>query len=133
MANKLKLASKTRIYVDTRRLLDEMIDITVNFPRAYKYSIGSRMRDISITLLLCAAKAYMEKDLGVRIRALTDFQTSFEVLKTLVRIAGERKWISLGRHAHIAELMESIGRQSTAWKNSLISVGENCGNRTGQG
>lgn len=133
MANKLKLASRTRIYIDTRLLLDEMIDITVNFPRAYKYSIGNRMHDISISLLLLIAKAYMERDINVRVKALTDFQTSFEVLKTLVTIGGERKWISLGRHAHIAELMDSIGRQSTAWKNSLINVSEKCGNRTGQG
>lgn len=133
MTNKLKLASRTRIYIDTRHLLDEIIDITVNFPRAYKYTIGSRMHDISITLLLSVAKAYMEKDIDIRIKALTDFQTSFEVLKTLVAIAGERKWISLGRHAHIAELMVSIGKQSTAWKNSLISVGEKCENRVSQG
>ncbi len=133
MANKLKLASRTRIYIDMRHLLDEILDITVNFPRAYKYTIGGKMHDISINLLLLVTKAYMEKPLSVRIGALTDFQVSFEVLKTLVRIAGERKWISLGRHAHISEMMESIGRQSTAWKSSLISVSEKCENRTSQG
>lgn len=44
-------------------------------------------------------------------------------MKTLVRIAGERKWI-LGRssHADIIELMDTIGKQATAWKNSLIKL-----------
>jgi hypothetical protein len=45
-----------------------------------------------------------------------------------VRIAGERKWI-LGRssHADIIELMDAIGKQATAWKNSLIKLDSKTG------
>ena len=65
----------------------------------------------------------MNKDRDIRLRHLTEFQTLFETLKTLIRIAGERRWIKgLGRHAQIVELMDAIGKQSTVWKNSLLKV-----------
>lgn len=121
----VKLVSNTRIYLDARRLLDEIFDITPNFPRAYKFSVGVKMQDIGISLLHEIAAAYMNKDRETRIRHLTEFQTLFETLKTLMRIAGERRWIKgLGRHAHIVELMDAIGKQSSAWKNSLTNIKE---------
>lgn len=121
----VKLVSNTRIYLDARRLLDEIFDITPNLPRAYKFSVGVKMQDIGIRLLHEIAAAYMNKDRETRIKHLTEFQTLFETLKTLMRIAGERRWIKgLGRHAHIVELMDAIGKQSSAWKNSLTKIKE---------
>jgi hypothetical protein len=123
--DRIKLVSNTRIYLDARRLLDEILDITVNFPRNYKYTIGSKMHEIGVELLQHIAAAYMNKDREARIQYLINFQTTFETLKTLVRIAGERQWIKgKGRHAHIIELMDAIGKQATAWKNSLIKASE---------
>lgn len=123
--NKGKLVSNSHIYLDMRKLLDEIIDITVNFPRSYKYSIGSKMHELSVDLLNEIASAYMIKDREVRINHLTDFQAKFEALKTIMRIAGERQWIKgRGRYARIVELMDSIGKQSSAWKNSLVKINE---------
>lgn len=120
---KTKLVSNTQIYLDCRKLLDTILDITPSFPRAYKFSIGNRLHDIGINLMAEISAAYINRDRTVRIQHLVNFQTNFEVLKTLLRIAGERKWI-LGRskHADIIELMDAIGKQSTAWKNSLLRL-----------
>ena len=120
MGNQLKLVSKTRIYLDARALLDEILDIIPNFPRAYKFSVGAKMQDLGIGLIEDIAAAYMDKP--NRLHHLIVFQTKFETLKTLMRIAGERQWIKgMGRHAHIIELMDAIGKQSTAWKNSMTA------------
>lgn len=125
MANKLKLVSNTRIYLDARALLDEILDITPDFPRSYKYTIGSKMHDLATEILQEIAAAYMNRDRETRIRYLVNFQIKFETLKTLLRIAGERKWIKgMGRHAHIVELLDAIGKQSSAWKKSLIEAGK---------
>ena len=119
--NKPKLVARTQIYLDCRKLLDVILDVTPSFPRAYKFSIGSKMHDIAVNLLTEISAAYINRDRAVRIQHLVNFQTSFEVLKTLTRIAGERKWIlGVSRHADIIELMDGIGKQATAWKNSLI-------------
>ena len=106
-------------------LLDEILDITPNFPREYKYTIGAKMQELSIELLQDVAAAFINRNLESRIQYLVNFQTKFETLKTLMRKAGERQWIKgRGRHAHIIELMDNIGKQCTAWKNSLIKVRE---------
>ena len=121
--NKSKLVSNTQIYLDCRKLLDEILDITPNFPRAYKFSIGSKMHDIGVNLISEISAAYINRDKQTRIQHLVNFQSQFEVLKTLLRIAGERKWVlGRSRHANIIELTDAIGKQSTAWKNSLLKV-----------
>jgi hypothetical protein len=122
MANKVKLVSSTRIYLDANALLDHILEITPGFPRQYKYSVGGKMHDLAIDLIQDIAAAYMNRDRETRIGYLVAFQVKFETLKTLVRKAGEKKWIlSKGRHAQIVELMDAIGKQCTAWKNSLIA------------
>lgn len=81
------------------------------------------MHDLAINLLSEISAAYLNRDRPTRIQHLINFQTDFEVLKTLLRIAGERKWIlGKSRHADIIELTDSIGKQATAWKNSLIKL-----------
>lgn len=120
---KSKLVSNTQIYLDCRKLLDAILDITPSFPRSYKFSIGSRLHDLAINLMSEISAAYINRDRAVRIQHLVNFQADFEVLKTLLRIAGERKWILVkSKHADIIELTDAIGKQSTAWKNSLLKL-----------
>lgn len=114
----IKLVSNAPLYKDVRTLLNNILDVTPDFPRAYKYTIGGEMQKIAVSLLNTVASAYMDK--ANRHQHLTKFKADFETLKTLVRIAGERQWIKgIGRHALIIELMDAIGKQSTAWKNSM--------------
>ena len=120
---KSKLVSNTQIYLDCRKLLDAILDITPSFPKSYKFSIGSRLHDLAINLMSEISAAYINRDRAVRIQHLVNFQADFEVLKTLLRIAGERKWIlGKSKHADIIELTDAIGKQSTAWKNSLLKL-----------
>lgn len=65
----------------------------------------------------------MERNLRVRIADMTELQSNLELLNTLIEIAGEHHWIK-GRSklANLLLLMDSIGRQSTAWKGSLVAA-----------
>ena len=119
MADKrLKLVSNAPIYKDVRSLLNEILEVTPEFPRQYKYTIGGEMQKLAVSLLSGAAAAYMDK--ANRLAHLPKFRYEFETLRTLVRIAGEKRWIKgIARHAQIIELMDAIGKQSTAWKNSI--------------
>lgn len=118
-----KLVSNTQIYLDSRKLLDVILDVTPNFPRQYKFTIGNKMHDLAVDLMSDISAAYINRDRATRIQYLLNFQSKFEVLKTLLRIAGERKWIlGISRHAEIIELLDAIGKQSTAWKNSLLKI-----------
>ena len=113
-----KLVSNAPIYKDVRSLLNEIIEVMPEFPRQYKFTIGGEMQKLAVSLLSGAAAAYMDK--ANRLAHLSKFRYEFETLRTLVRIAGEKRWIKgIARHAQIIELMDAIGKQSTAWKNSI--------------
>lgn len=119
--NKIKSVAGTRIYLDTNTLFDEILNVTSDFPRFYKYSVGLKMQDFGVELLRDIAAAYINASTKERIQALTNFQVKFETLKFLMRKAGEREWIKgKGHHAHIIELMDMIAKQSNAWKSSLV-------------
>ncbi len=124
MADKrIKLVSNAPLYKDVRTLLNDILAAAPDFPRMYRYTIGGEMQKLSVSLLNGVAAAYMDKP--NRREHLTKIRYEFETLKTLVRIAGEKRWIKgLGRHAQIIELMDAIGKQITAWKNSLPTDSE---------
>lgn len=115
-----KLLQSAKLYRDTSILMVETLEIVVSFPKAYKYTVGERMQNLTMDMAQQVASAYITKDLHKKIDELDNFQADFNVLKTLYRIAGEKQWMSLGLRAHMIELMDSIGKQSTAWKNSVV-------------
>ena len=117
-----KLLQNARLYRDTSILMVETLELVVSFPKAYKYTVGERMQNLTMDMAQQVASAYITKDLHKKLDELDSFQADFNVLKTLYRIAGEKQWMSLGRRAHMIELMESIGKQSTAWKNSVVML-----------
>ena len=88
-----KLASKTRIYLDVKQMLDIAIDVVRNFPKSQRPVFGDRLCNMLIHSLNHIANAYMLGDLNVRIEHLAQLQTNLEVISTLIDIAGEQRWI----------------------------------------
>ena len=56
----VKLVSSTKIYLDARKLLDIILDIVPNFPRAYKFTIGAKLQEIGVNLMQEIAAAYIK-------------------------------------------------------------------------
>ena len=99
------------------------MSVVHDFPREYKFTIGSKLQEISVNLMQEIAAAYINRDKAETIKHLTEFQAEFETMKTLIRIAGEKEWIKgRGKFANIIELMDEIGKQSSAWKNKVITT-----------
>ena len=120
-----KIASETRIYRETKKFLNEVIYVIKDFPKEQRYVVGDRIERTAINSLHIIAKVYMERNIRVRIAEMTELQSNLELLNTLIEIAGEHQWIK-GRSklANLLLLMDSIGRQSTAWKGSLVAAFE---------
>ena len=83
----VKLVSSTKIYLDARKLLDITLSVVHDFPREYKFTIGSKLQEISVNLMQEIAAAYINRDKAETIKHLTEFQAEFETMKTLMRIA----------------------------------------------
>lgn len=132
MENRIFIASDTKVFRDTVKLFDLIIDMTPGFPREYKYTVGGQMHGLAMNLMLRIQHAFM---MGKEQRQehLKLFLGDFEVLQVLVRKAGERRWISRAKHAETAELMIAIGKQITAWKNRPNTTAGEGGNPGGHG
>jgi hypothetical protein len=121
-----KLLENTRIYRDVTLMMTETLDFTKDFPKAYRYSVGQQMQVLTMRMVNEIASAYITRNMEKKIAKLDDFQADFNTFKTFFRIASERRWMQgLGRRASMIELMDAVGKQSTAWKNSLASLKNN--------
>lgn len=85
-----RLASKTRIYLDVKQMLDITIGVVKNFPKSQRPIFGDRLCNMLIDSLNHIAKAYTLSDLSVRIKHLAQLQTDLEVISTLIDIAGDK-------------------------------------------
>ena len=118
-----RIASKTRIFLDSKRLLGVMVDVVKNFPKSQRYIVGDKLENLLIENLHLIAKAYMMKNLAERINHLTRLQSNLEVIDTLIELAGQKRWIQGERQlASILHLKDNIGRQASAWKGSLVEA-----------
>lgn len=118
-----RIASKTRIFLDSKRLLGVVVDVVKNFPKSQRYIVGDKLENLLIENLHYIARAYMMKNLVERINHLTRLQSNLEVVDTLIELAGQKRWIQgEGQLASILHLKDSIGRQASAWKGSLVEA-----------
>lgn len=118
-----RLASKTRIFLDSKRMLGVMVDVVKNFPKSQRYIVGDKLENLIIENLHLIARAYMMKNLAERINHLSRLQSNLEVIDTLIELAGQKRWIQgEGQLASILQLKDNIGRQATAWKGSLVEA-----------
>ena len=121
-----KLLENTRIYRDVTLMMTETLDFTKDFPKAYRYSVGQQMQMLTMRMVNEIASAYITRNMKKKVAKLDDFQADFDTFKTFFRIASERRWMQgLGRRASMIELMDAVGKQSTAWKNSLAALKNN--------
>ena len=114
----MAIASELKVYRDTYKLVSLVMDFTGNFPRKYKYTLGQQIDGTALELFEYIQLANMFRH--NRVTHLSGFIVKFEKLKTLIRLGGEKKCLSIGQQANIAQLTESIGRQIVAWKNAPL-------------
>jgi hypothetical protein len=112
----LNMASHTLpIYIDTYKLILLIFDRTSNFGREYKYTLGQDMKRDGINLVRSIYRANRSKE---KRQYLEEFLDNFEILKLEVRLCKDLKLISTKQLAEISKMLDIIGKQATAWKNS---------------
>lgn len=102
------------VYKDTYQLIMLIYEVTRQFPREYKYSLGQDMKRDAMELVrsIYRANRSLEKK-----RFLEEYLEQFELLKLEIRIAHDLRVLGLKNYAEISVLMDNIGKQVTGWKN----------------
>lgn len=103
------------VYQDVYRLILKLFEITREFPREYKYTLGQDIKRDGIVLVRSIYRANKAKD---KTEYLERFLDDFEILKLEVRLCVDLKVLSMKKQAELSALMGGIGRQITGWRNA---------------
>jgi uncharacterized tellurite resistance protein B-like protein len=101
------------IYKIAFDLLSLATDLTRNMPRDLKAGLGAEVRAECIKMLMSIARANSNIN---KIAHITDIIERNDVVKFLLRLFKEKRYISIKQHAAAIELIESISKQANGWK-----------------
>ncbi|MBQ9207297.1 MAG: four helix bundle protein [Treponema sp.] len=107
------------VFNDVYGLSLRLFQLTSNFPREYKFTLGQDMKRDCINLVRYIYRANKAKE---KSQYLEEFLDHFEILKFEIRLCTDLKLITMKHQAELASKMNSIGRQITAWRNASGKV-----------
>ena len=103
------------VFKDVYQLILKIFDYTKDFPREYKFTLGQDLKRDGINLMRSIYRANKSKEKTPYLEAFLD---DFELVKLELRLCADMKLLPLKKHAELSVLMDRIGKQITAWRNS---------------
>lgn len=112
------LTQELPVYRDCYEMINVCIGLTRSYHKTFKYTIGQKIIDTSLSLFECIQLANVYKT--DRVKHLTEFLVRFELLKMLIRLSFDNKLISLKQFSNLVAKNDRIGKQITAWKSVSV-------------
>ncbi len=104
------------IYKGTYDLLLRIMIATKDFPREYKYTLGQKLKDEVIDLVLYIYRANSTEDRAPYIAAILE---RLQLIEVMLRLSHDLRVLSRGHYAGLAEMTDSLARQAQGWQKSL--------------
>lgn len=115
----MAMHTELSIFKAASGLLQMATNLTKNIPRELKQSLGRRVIDECIDVLMLIARANATQDKRPHLSVLVE---KLQVIELLMRLFKDSRFISVEQHARTMEVTTSIGRQANAWKRSTPSA-----------
>lgn len=106
------------IYKVAYELLDAATDMTKNMPREYKASIGGKIREECVELMVLIFRANTARDKSPHLQLLIE---RLQVAELLIRLSKDKRFISIKQYAKAVELTSQIGKQANGWRKYVAS------------
>ncbi len=103
------------VFKEVYQLILKIFEYTKDFPKEYKYTLGQDMKRDGMQLVRSIYRANKAKD---KREYLEQFLDDFEVLKLEIRLCVDMKILSIKKQVELSQMMESIGKQITGWRNA---------------
>lgn len=103
------------VFKEVYQLILKIFEHTKDFPKEYKYTLGQDMKRDGIQLVRSIYRANKSQN---KREYLEQFLDDFEVLKLEIRLCVDMKILSIRKQAELSQMMESIGKQITGWRNA---------------
>ncbi|HCN89486.1 MAG TPA: four helix bundle protein [Oxalobacteraceae bacterium] len=114
----MALHSSLPIYKVAYDLLDAATDMTKNMPRDYKASIGGKIREECVELMVLIFRANTARDKAPHLTSLLE---RVQVAELLIRLSKDKRFISVGQYANAIKLTSEIGKQANGWRKYAAS------------
>ena len=116
--DKMALIQDSKIYKDMYSLLRLILKARKQFDKFYRYSFAERMVMTAIDCCELLQRANSNKAYAAQ--NLNEFSVKYSSLRLMLMICRDEQQIDLRKFSDILELADSIGRQATGWRNSML-------------
>ena len=109
----MALYTELPLYRDTYQLILKVYEITKEFSKEYKYTLGQDMKRDALQLMRSIYRANKHRN---RVEHLEVFLDELELLKLEIRLCADMKLVPMRKQAVLSELLERIGKQVPGWR-----------------
>lgn len=107
------------IFLEVYKFVNDILNMVEKLPKSCKYTMGDKLVKESLELFeyIQLANSHLLKD-GKK-HYIEQFIIKFSLVKVLLRLCIDRRYITFKQHALLLPYIDSIGKQATAWKKSM--------------
>lgn len=111
------------IYKKSFDFLVKLTQITSNFQRDFRFTIGEKLNSTTIGFIVLIYKANSAKE-SERVEYILRLLDELQKITVLTRLATELKNIPRERYMELALMLEDIEKQLNGWKNHSMKEAE---------
>lgn len=101
------------IYKLAYDLLSLATEVTRNMPRDFKASLGGRVRDECVSMLVLIGRANAAAD---KVPHISELLERLQVVELLMRLSHDKRFISHKLWADSVALSDRLGKQAGGWR-----------------
>jgi 23S rRNA-intervening sequence protein len=103
------------IYKQTYDILLRTMSATKDFPREYKYTLGQKIKDELIELVVMIYRANSATDKARHIESIVE---RVQAIQLMMRLSHDMKILSRRHYAALSEMTDSLAKQAQGWLKS---------------
>ena len=104
--------SHLNIYKSAYDFTLEVIQVTKNCPKEFKYSIMEKIQNLSMDMVLDVYRANSSVDKSLHLKHLLE---NVEMLNVYSRVCYDLKIINLEKYTQLIERLSNISKQTNGW------------------
>lgn len=112
------------VYKKAFDLFVKISQVTTNFPRDFRYTVGEKLNNGCVEFIVHIYKANTART-AQRLEHIVDLLDKLQVINVLIRLACELKHISKERYIELITMAEDIEKQLGGWQNYTETEAKN--------
>ncbi len=112
------MQSSNRLQIQTEKLCHELLDVVQRFPKSQQFLFGRRLSELVVDALELGVRAQFASRTD-QATLLQEMDLCFLRIRVLLRLATDRKLLSIGQLESLLRQMKTCGELLGSWTHSL--------------